>query len=158
MNKDDDLERRAVEELLRETSRARARADTMGPAGWLKCPVGSTNKRFLLNTLRSTALQRRPGGHSRARSPVERGRSEESGRERTECTRHREGKERSHKRDSIREYSPSRRQSSSRHSRSPKDCSRKPSQSHRRRSRSPVHNTDTPSAVKRPCDEKTHKL
>ncbi|KAM8822594.1 uncharacterized protein AB9W97_004946 isoform 2-T2 [Spinachia spinachia] len=29
----------------------------MGPAGWLKCPLRSTNKRFLLNTLRSTGLQ-----------------------------------------------------------------------------------------------------
>ncbi|XP_070784186.1 uncharacterized protein [Enoplosus armatus] len=33
----------------------------MGPAGWLKCPLRSTNKRFLLNTLRSTGLQRRTG-------------------------------------------------------------------------------------------------
>ncbi|KAK7879029.1 hypothetical protein WMY93_030782 [Mugilogobius chulae] len=31
----------------------------MGPAGWLKCPLKSTNKRFLLNTLRSTSLKRR---------------------------------------------------------------------------------------------------
>ncbi|KAF3836512.1 hypothetical protein F7725_029070 [Dissostichus mawsoni] len=38
----------------------------------LKCPLRSTNKRFLLNTLRSTNLQRRSGdsrdGHSRTRS------------------------------------------------------------------------------------------
>ncbi|XP_037135391.1 protein POLR1D-like [Syngnathus acus] len=63
-----ELEKRAVEELLRETDRARLRAETMGPAGWLKCPLRGTNKRFLLNTLRSTSLQRRPGepkeGHS----------------------------------------------------------------------------------------------
>ncbi|XP_012671606.1 protein POLR1D-like [Clupea harengus] len=157
MKEDDDLERRAVEELLRESNRARARAETMGPTGWLKCPVQSTNKRFLLNTLRSTALQRRPGGHSRERSPVERGPIEESGRERTGSTRHREGKERSHKRDSIRDHSPSRRQSSRRHSRSPKDCSRKPSQPCRTRSSSPVHDTDTPSAVKQPRDRRTHK-
>ncbi|KAI3355265.1 hypothetical protein L3Q82_018117 [Scortum barcoo] len=57
---------RAVEELLKETDRARVRAETMGPAGWLKCPLRSTNKRFLLNTLRSTGLQRR-GGRSAAR-------------------------------------------------------------------------------------------
>uniref|UniRef100_A0A8C4DTU0 Si:ch211-140b10.6 n=1 Tax=Dicentrarchus labrax TaxID=13489 RepID=A0A8C4DTU0_DICLA len=71
MAEDNELEKRAVEELLRETDRARVRAETMGPTGWLKCPLQSTNKRFLLNTLRSTGLQRRTGeprdGHSTAR-------------------------------------------------------------------------------------------
>ncbi|XP_044031629.1 protein POLR1D-like [Siniperca chuatsi] len=71
MGEENELEKRAVEELLRETDRARVRAETMGPAGWLKCPLRSTNKRFLLNTLRSTGLQRRTGeprdGHSTAR-------------------------------------------------------------------------------------------
>ncbi|XP_070709261.1 LOW QUALITY PROTEIN: protein POLR1D [Pempheris klunzingeri] len=61
MAEDNELEKRAVEELLKETDRARLRAETMGPAGWLKCPLRSTNKRFLLNTLRSTGLQRRSG-------------------------------------------------------------------------------------------------
>ncbi|KAK2859476.1 hypothetical protein Q5P01_004096 [Channa striata] len=61
MAADDELEKRAIEELLRETDRARVRAETMGPAGWLKCPLRTTNKRFLLNTLRSTGLQRRTG-------------------------------------------------------------------------------------------------
>ncbi|XP_071341323.1 protein POLR1D [Trachinotus anak] len=68
MAEDNELEKRAVEELLRETDRARVRAETMGPGGWLKCPLRSTNKRFLLNTLRSTGLQRRPSeprGHAR---------------------------------------------------------------------------------------------
>ncbi|XP_026217156.1 protein POLR1D [Anabas testudineus] len=55
---DDELEKRAIEELLKETDRARVRAETMGPAGWLKCPLRTTNKRFLLNTLRSSGLQR----------------------------------------------------------------------------------------------------
>uniref|UniRef100_A0A1A8EKW3 Uncharacterized protein n=1 Tax=Nothobranchius korthausae TaxID=1143690 RepID=A0A1A8EKW3_9TELE len=59
MAEENELEKRAVEELLRETDRARVRAETMGPAGWLKCPLQSTNKRFLLNTLRSTGLHRR---------------------------------------------------------------------------------------------------
>ncbi|XP_030612606.1 protein POLR1D isoform X1 [Archocentrus centrarchus] len=71
MTEDNELEKRAIEELLRETDRARVRAETMGPAGWLKCPLRSTNKRFLLNTLRSTGLQRRTGepeaGHSTTR-------------------------------------------------------------------------------------------
>ncbi|MEQ2194781.1 hypothetical protein XENOCAPTIV_002945 [Xenoophorus captivus] len=67
MAEDNELEKRAVEELLRETDRARVRAETMGPAGWLKCPLQSTNKRFLLNTLRSTDLQRH-SDMSRSRS------------------------------------------------------------------------------------------
>ncbi|XP_047206074.1 protein POLR1D-like isoform X1 [Girardinichthys multiradiatus] len=67
MAEDNELEKRAVEELLKETDRARVRAETMGPAGWLKCPLQSTNKRFLLNTLRSTDLQRR-SDMSRSRS------------------------------------------------------------------------------------------
>ncbi|XP_036378650.1 protein POLR1D-like [Megalops cyprinoides] len=64
MADDRDLERRAVEELLSEATRARIRAETMGPAGWVKCPLRSTNKRFLLNTLRTTTLQRRPAGRT----------------------------------------------------------------------------------------------
>ncbi|KAM9713317.1 uncharacterized protein ACNS7B_023549 isoform 2-T2 [Menidia menidia] len=71
MSEDNELEKRAIDELLRETDRARVRAETMGPAGWLKCPLRSTNKRFLLNTLRSTGLQRRSeeprSGHSTSR-------------------------------------------------------------------------------------------
>uniref|UniRef100_A0A671TX23 Si:ch211-140b10.6 n=1 Tax=Sparus aurata TaxID=8175 RepID=A0A671TX23_SPAAU len=73
MAEETDLEKRAIEELLKETDRARVRAETMGPAGWLKCPLRSTNKRFLLNTLRSTGLQRHTGepraGHSATRGP-----------------------------------------------------------------------------------------
>ncbi|XP_067341850.1 protein POLR1D-like isoform X2 [Channa argus] len=66
--------RRAIEELLRETDRARVRAETMGPTGWLKCPLQTTNKRFLLNTLRSTGLQRRSGEPRAAESSPTRGR------------------------------------------------------------------------------------
>ncbi|KAM6970903.1 uncharacterized protein LKV04_016635 [Tautogolabrus adspersus] len=73
MAEDHELEKRAVEELLKETDRARVRAETMGPAGWLKCPLRSTNKRFLLNTLRSTGLQRRTS-EPRAEQPSTRGR------------------------------------------------------------------------------------
>ncbi|XP_056868715.1 protein POLR1D-like [Takifugu flavidus] len=58
MAEDNELEKRAIEELLKETDRARMRAETMGPTGWLKCPLQSTNKRFLLNTLRPTGTQK----------------------------------------------------------------------------------------------------
>ncbi|XP_041670208.1 LOW QUALITY PROTEIN: protein POLR1D-like [Cheilinus undulatus] len=74
MAEDHDLEKRAVEELLRETDRARVRAETMGPAGWLKCPLRSTNKRFLLNTLRSTSLQKRTNSKPRDGQSPTRGR------------------------------------------------------------------------------------
>ncbi|KAI1891232.1 hypothetical protein AGOR_G00141660 [Albula goreensis] len=67
MTEENDLERRAVEELLSEAARAKVRAETMGPAGWVKCPLRSTNKRFLLNTLRPT-LQRRPGSSATGQS------------------------------------------------------------------------------------------
>ncbi|CAL8312303.1 unnamed protein product [Merluccius merluccius] len=68
MADDNDLEKRAIEELLRETTRARARVETMGPSGWMKCPLRSTNKRFLVNTLRSSGLQRRSAGPTAGRS------------------------------------------------------------------------------------------
>ncbi|XP_043960681.1 protein POLR1D-like isoform X3 [Gambusia affinis] len=74
MAEDNDLEKRAVEELLRETDRARVRAETMGPAGWLKCPLQGTNKRFLLNTLRSTDIQHRSDVSRTSRSSNTRGR------------------------------------------------------------------------------------
>uniref|UniRef100_A0A3Q2PNR9 Si:ch211-140b10.6 n=1 Tax=Fundulus heteroclitus TaxID=8078 RepID=A0A3Q2PNR9_FUNHE len=75
MAEDNELEKRAVEELLKETDRARVRAETMGPAGWLKCPLLGTNKRFLLNTLRSTDLQRRSDVSTSRRSDDPRGRT-----------------------------------------------------------------------------------
>ncbi|XP_072567467.1 uncharacterized protein [Paramormyrops kingsleyae] len=59
-----DLERQAVEELLQEAGRGRVRAQTMGPAGWMRCPLRGANKRFLLNTLRTIS---RPGRSLRPR-------------------------------------------------------------------------------------------
>ncbi|KAL1006507.1 hypothetical protein UPYG_G00073230 [Umbra pygmaea] len=75
MADDGELEKRAVAELLKETSRARIRAETMGPAGWMKCPLHSTNKRFLLNTLRSTIPQQRTAGRSGEKTSPTRRRS-----------------------------------------------------------------------------------
>ncbi|XP_046879553.1 protein POLR1D-like [Hypomesus transpacificus] len=67
MAEDTELEKRAVEELLNEANRARVRAETMGPAGWMKCPLRSTNKRFLLNTLRNSCSQQRRHSSSPSR-------------------------------------------------------------------------------------------
>ncbi|XP_030742504.2 protein POLR1D-like isoform X1 [Echinops telfairi] len=46
--------RKAIEELLKEAKRGKTRAETMGPMGWMKCPLAGTNKRFLLNTIKNT--------------------------------------------------------------------------------------------------------
>ncbi|XP_066032028.1 protein POLR1D [Chamaea fasciata] len=54
MEEDPELERKAVEELLKEAKRGRTRAETMGAMGWLKCPLAGTNKRFLINTIKNT--------------------------------------------------------------------------------------------------------
>ncbi|XP_048349286.1 protein POLR1D [Sphaerodactylus townsendi] len=54
MAEDLELERKAVEELLKEAKRGKTRAETMGPMGWMKCPLASTNKRFLINTIKNT--------------------------------------------------------------------------------------------------------
>ncbi|KAM8975509.1 protein POLR1D [Pelodytes ibericus] len=51
---EDDLEREAVEELLKEAKRGKIRSETMGAMGWMKCPLASTNKRFLINTIKNT--------------------------------------------------------------------------------------------------------
>ncbi|XP_074549317.1 uncharacterized protein LOC141807306 [Halichoeres trimaculatus] len=87
MGEDNELTKRAVEELLKETDRARVRAETMGPAGWLKCPLRSTNKRFLLNTLRSTGLNQRTSepraGQSSTRGRLKRGDSPDRSRDRS---------------------------------------------------------------------------
>ncbi|XP_003225560.1 protein POLR1D [Anolis carolinensis] len=54
MAEDAELERKAVEELLTEAKRGKTRAETMGAMGWMKCPLASTNKRFLINTIKNT--------------------------------------------------------------------------------------------------------
>ncbi|KAF2973756.1 hypothetical protein EK904_004598 [Melospiza melodia maxima] len=75
MEEDPELERKAVEELLKEAKRGRTRAETMGAMGCsgaselarqlsiaqthgryngLKCPLAGTNKRFLINTIKNT--------------------------------------------------------------------------------------------------------
>ncbi|XP_026348835.1 protein POLR1D-like [Ursus americanus] len=54
MEEDQELERKAIEELLKEAQRGKTRAETMGPMGWMKCPLAGTNKRFLINTIKNT--------------------------------------------------------------------------------------------------------
>ncbi|XP_028157898.1 protein POLR1D-like [Ostrinia nubilalis] len=50
---DEALEKLAVEELMREAVQGAARAELVGPSGWIKAPQQKTNKRFLVNTLRN---------------------------------------------------------------------------------------------------------
>ncbi|TRY76065.1 hypothetical protein DNTS_012282 [Danionella cerebrum] len=132
-----ELERRAVEELLKEANRAKARAETMGPAGWMKCPLGSTNKRFLLNTLRSSTLER----------------TSERERDEHRYKRSSDGKYRDKDYEKIthKKHSSHRRSHSSKRHSSSRNRSSSPnhhhSKSNSRRSRSPVRNR-SPSAKK----------
>ncbi|XP_018425753.1 PREDICTED: pre-mRNA-splicing factor 38B-like [Nanorana parkeri] len=66
---EEELERKAVEELLKEAQRGKDRAETMGPMGWMKCPLVNTNKRFLINTIKNTLPSDRE--KRRRRSPDE---------------------------------------------------------------------------------------
>ncbi|KAI5634824.1 centromere/kinetochore zw10 domain-containing protein [Phthorimaea operculella] len=50
---DEALEKLAVEELMREAVQGAARAEIVGPSGWVKSQPQKTNKRFLVNTLRN---------------------------------------------------------------------------------------------------------
>ncbi|XP_041055709.1 protein POLR1D [Cetorhinus maximus] len=70
MEKDGELERKAVEELLTEAKRGKARAETMGPMGWMKCPLPGANKRFLINTLKNTIPSQRQTYDHRQREEV----------------------------------------------------------------------------------------
>ncbi|KAM6140550.1 LOW QUALITY PROTEIN: protein POLR1D [Pterocles gutturalis] len=62
MEEDPELERKAVEELLK-AKRGRTRAETMGAMGWLKCPLAGTNKRFLINTKNTLPSQKEQDKH-----------------------------------------------------------------------------------------------
>lgn len=121
----------------------------------IKCPLGSTNKRFLLNTLGSTAVMRQ----SRNQGASDRGGSEH--RYRT-CEKHRnkDCEECTHRRDSSRRRqhfnshsSSTKHQSSSRNDSTSRDhspyLSRK---SNRTRSRSPAR--DSSDSIKKHSDRR----
>ncbi|XP_027631344.1 protein POLR1D-like [Tupaia chinensis] len=59
IEEDQELERKAIEELLKEVKRGKTRAETMGPMGWVKCPLAEMNKRFLINTIKNTLPSRK---------------------------------------------------------------------------------------------------
>ncbi|XP_027622727.1 protein POLR1D-like [Tupaia chinensis] len=54
MEEDQELERKVIEELLKEAKRGKTRAEIVGPMGWMKCPLAETNKIFLMNTIKNT--------------------------------------------------------------------------------------------------------
>lgn len=62
---DEELERLAREEILRETKRGAERAKDHGAYGWQKPRIHPTNKNFLKNTLLSTLVGRRREGVKR---------------------------------------------------------------------------------------------
>ena len=51
MDEDAELERLAVEALMKDAKRGKERAETLGPSGWRKEKIPTTNKRFLQRTL-----------------------------------------------------------------------------------------------------------
>ncbi|KAK2814885.1 hypothetical protein Q7C36_023151 [Tachysurus vachellii] len=148
--KDDELEKRAVEELLKEANRGRVRAETMGPAGWMKCPLGSTNKRFLLNTLGPCAAEH-PSRSPSAMLRRVKDSTEDGGRRSRQHHHHTEDRELSYKKDTKdrREHPHSYSQSSRHHDSSISQLAstghalRHGSQSNRTRSRSPVREYPT---------------
>ncbi|XP_059474731.1 protein POLR1D-like [Neocloeon triangulifer] len=81
-DKDDELEKRAVEEILREAAKGAVRASEVGPSGWKKGPLLKTNKRFLVNTLaqhnNSNRRQHSDYKRRRSRSPENKKRRTES--------------------------------------------------------------------------------
>ena len=53
----EDLQKKAVDEILKETNRAAARAEVGGSLSWTKPRHKGINKRFLNNTMLSTIIQ-----------------------------------------------------------------------------------------------------
>ncbi|XP_006894151.1 PREDICTED: uncharacterized protein LOC102855947 [Elephantulus edwardii] len=68
-------EGKAIEELLKEAKRGKTRAETMGPMGWMKCPLAGTNKRFLLNTIKNTLPSQKEQDQEQKEEPEEPARS-----------------------------------------------------------------------------------
>ncbi|XP_056104762.1 protein POLR1D-like [Rhinichthys klamathensis goyatoka] len=145
---DSELERKAVEELLKEANRAKVRAQTMGPAGWMKCPLGSTNKRFLLNTLRSSALTR---SSERGRDEHKYNRVCERHRK-TDCEKCNHKKVESHRGHNSHFHTSKHRSSTRNHSSSRSHSPSLSRKSDRSRSRSPVR--DSSPDVKKYTDRK----
>ena len=53
----EDLEKKAVDEILKETKRAASGAEVGGSLSWTKPRHNGINKRFLNNTMLSTVIQ-----------------------------------------------------------------------------------------------------
>ena len=77
MEDDQELERKAIEELLKEAKRGKTRAETMGPMGWMKCPLAGTNKRFLINTIKNTLPSHKEQDHEQKEGSKEPGKSQD---------------------------------------------------------------------------------
>ena len=56
-SQNEDLEKKAVDEILKETNRAATRAEAGGSLSWTKPKHKGINKRFLNNTMLSTIIQ-----------------------------------------------------------------------------------------------------
>ncbi|XP_077984923.1 uncharacterized protein LOC144439502 [Glandiceps talaboti] len=64
---EEELEQLALQEILLEAKRGKARAEAYGPSGWEKPKLPATNKRFLRTTLFSTLSDRTREAKNKAR-------------------------------------------------------------------------------------------
>lgn len=55
---------------MREAVQGAARAEIVGPSGWVKAPQQKTNKRFLVNTLRHAVSSNKYHARRRNSSPA----------------------------------------------------------------------------------------
>lgn len=53
MEENQELEKKAIEDLPKEAKHGKIRAETMGTVGCMKCLLDGTNKRFIINTILS---------------------------------------------------------------------------------------------------------
>nr|XP_012326498.1 uncharacterized protein LOC105730067 isoform X2 [Aotus nancymaae] len=103
--------RKAIEELLKEAKRGKTRAETMGPMGWMKCPLAGTNKRFLINTIKNTLPSHKEQDHEQKEGDKEPAKSQAQEEENPKKHRSHPYKHSFHARGSL-SYSPPRKRSS----------------------------------------------
>uniref|UniRef100_A0A8C9BX77 RNA polymerase I and III subunit D n=1 Tax=Phocoena sinus TaxID=42100 RepID=A0A8C9BX77_PHOSS len=111
MEDDQELERKAIEELLKEAKRGKTRAETMGPMGWMKCPLAGTNKRFLINTIKNTLPSQKEQDHEQKEGSEEPAKSQDQKEESRQKHRTHPYKHRVHARGPARHSPPGKRRS-----------------------------------------------
>ncbi|XP_051690098.1 protein POLR1D [Oryctolagus cuniculus] len=115
MEDDQELERKAIEELLKEAKRGKTRAETMGPMGWMKCPLAGTNKRFLINTIKNTLPSHKEQDHEQKEGDKEPAKSQDQKEANPKQHRSHNHKRSLHARSSTRHSPPRKRRAQDKH-------------------------------------------